>query len=42
MLQNFHISMFQISHTFCCPRVISTNYCRSLHLQTPTLDSSSA
>ena len=29
MLQNFHISMFQISHIFCCPRMRSTNYCRT-------------
>ena len=29
MLQNFHISMFQTSHVFCCPRMRSTNYCRT-------------
>jgi len=29
MLKNFNISMFQISHTFSCPRMISTNYCRT-------------
>ena len=43
MHQNFLISMFQISHAFCCPKMISTNNCPpSSNSNNPNLNGSSA